>query len=508
MNRMKQAHFFAIPTQGNVYTVKRLELADKSNKLLIATLKRQIYFFEYTENSSGELIPLSKEVSFTYIPSGTEIISLDVFNKSEKGNDFVIGIAIIKTIVDTGVHETYLNIYSESESKVFNIENIAQNCLTLELNFTPYHLTHTYLVTWQDGSLIKKEMVFLLSGSDKRIHVYKENIMNHFYKEIEADDLFPEFNNLPSVALWMDVHYYKNCSERISAYGTECGYLKLMKLCMKTNSVLFNYSTSFISPITQLRIYPFNKTWTKPTFITSHKDEDELVDIINLNINEGMCDIHDEELTDDSSSQTNTVIEKNSAETPDADDNINYIRKNDNLSMSIENIADMESPISEDVCPDSKGYTFKERVEKFDDIPNLNLVVVNATLPSVCFCDIVHNGLTAYTTLKRTDHSSVTSCLEIGDVDFDGVDEILIGSSAEEIKLYKLVNGTTVLKEIKKIVSPIFNIQYFDIIGDGVKELIVLTMKGLYVLQHNEIDVQRKLEEKVFKLTMPETNFT
>lgn len=39
------------------------------------------------------------------------------------------------------------------------------------------------------------------------------------------------------------------------------------------------------------------------------------------------------------------------------------------------------------------------------------------------------------------------------------------------------------LIEVMKLVGPIFHLLYMDITGDGVKELIVFTMKGLYIYQ-------------------------
>lgn len=55
--------------------------------------------------------------------------------------------------------ETYLNIYSEwEETEEFNIENIAQSCLNVELNYIPYKLLHTNLVIWKDGFIESKEV--------------------------------------------------------------------------------------------------------------------------------------------------------------------------------------------------------------------------------------------------------------------------------------------------------------------------------------------------------------
>uniref|UniRef100_A0A1Y1MIN7 Cleavage/polyadenylation specificity factor A subunit N-terminal domain-containing protein n=1 Tax=Photinus pyralis TaxID=7054 RepID=A0A1Y1MIN7_PHOPY len=96
MEKMHNAHYFSLSSQGNIYTVTILRLANNTNKLLVASLRREIIYFEYLQGPTGILIPSTKEVSFTYLPKGAEIISMDAFNKSETANDFVIGITIIK----------------------------------------------------------------------------------------------------------------------------------------------------------------------------------------------------------------------------------------------------------------------------------------------------------------------------------------------------------------------------------------------------------------------------
>lgn len=59
--------------------------------------------------------------------------------------------------------KTYLNIYSEwEETEEFNIENIAQSCLNVELNFIPCKLMHTHLVTWKGDKIENKEVLYIL----------------------------------------------------------------------------------------------------------------------------------------------------------------------------------------------------------------------------------------------------------------------------------------------------------------------------------------------------------
>lgn len=80
------------------------------------------------------------------ILDGAEIISIDAFNKSNDGDEFVIGITIMKPSETT--IERYLNIYTEGvgEGEENNsLEVIAQNCLMVELPYTPYMLYHTVI---------------------------------------------------------------------------------------------------------------------------------------------------------------------------------------------------------------------------------------------------------------------------------------------------------------------------------------------------------------------------
>ncbi|KAK9883968.1 hypothetical protein WA026_004904 [Henosepilachna vigintioctopunctata] len=219
MDHLIYSHYFSLPTQGNIYTITNLELANGTSKLLVASLKREIFCFEYVEGTNGTLIPTAREVSFTYIPTGAEIISIDAYNKSSKNNEFVVGITIIKNSNDSDSLETYLNIYSGWEaSEDFNIENIAQNCQSLELNFIPYRLMHTDLFLWDNDGLCSQEKVFLLSGSDHYIHVFREG-SDHLFKEVDAKEYFPEFIKHPSPVVWMDSMYINNDSDDVLKYG-------------------------------------------------------------------------------------------------------------------------------------------------------------------------------------------------------------------------------------------------------------------------------------------------
>ena len=55
------------------------------------------------------VVPQTQDLKLTYIVSGAEVISI---NRSKVGDDFVIGVTIIKS-AESGSPEQYLNIYSD-----------------------------------------------------------------------------------------------------------------------------------------------------------------------------------------------------------------------------------------------------------------------------------------------------------------------------------------------------------------------------------------------------------
>lgn len=56
-------------------------------------------------------------------------------------------------------------------------------------------------------------MVFVLSGSDNQVHVYREYTSEHIYRELENKDYFPEFTKMPSPIIWIDIYYTQDFSE-------------------------------------------------------------------------------------------------------------------------------------------------------------------------------------------------------------------------------------------------------------------------------------------------------
>ena len=116
-------HTFSLDWQGNIYTDATIsQHMSHTTKLILATLNRKVFCLELSMSHCARtcgcgVLPQTQDLKFTYIPSEAEIISIDAFNRSKVGDDFVIGVTIIKS-AESGSPEQYLNIYSDWDSAV------------------------------------------------------------------------------------------------------------------------------------------------------------------------------------------------------------------------------------------------------------------------------------------------------------------------------------------------------------------------------------------------------
>ncbi|KAL9952670.1 hypothetical protein ACROYT_G039958 [Oculina patagonica] len=165
----EEIHFSPIPSQTNIYGLTKIDRNEEGNKLFLASLSGRVVCLEYPRNS---FVPTSREVPFTYIPESAEIVSIDAFNRPEPSKGLVVGISLILLKNSRSQQKQFLNIYSALESKAeFSLDSIAEGCQHLELDFVPFQLTHAEVFI--KG---RKEVVFLLCGSDERIHMFCERL--------------------------------------------------------------------------------------------------------------------------------------------------------------------------------------------------------------------------------------------------------------------------------------------------------------------------------------------
>ena len=80
-----------------------------------------MYSLEYVQDVRGYLHPTVNEIPFTYLPEGSEIISIDAFNKSENKEEMVVGFAIVKVGVYSCLSLGYLLQYRMNKRQPYPV---------------------------------------------------------------------------------------------------------------------------------------------------------------------------------------------------------------------------------------------------------------------------------------------------------------------------------------------------------------------------------------------------
>ncbi|KAJ6663598.1 hypothetical protein lerEdw1_009677 [Lerista edwardsae] len=398
--------------------------------LLAATLKGKVIYFRY-QDLRQKLRPVARELQFTYIPVDAEIVSIDTFNKSPPKRGLVVGITFIKDSGDKA--SPFLNIYCDYEpGSEYNLDSIAQSCLNLELQFTPYQLYHAEV---QVGD--QTETVFLLSGNDPAIHLYKENEELHQFEEQPVENLFPELKELPSNVLWLDVFNIPNSGQRITAFGCQSGYIRVSR----------------VEPAGR----ELGPPWEAPPL------HHWLISVPS------------------SSPSTQVVLQSWSIQ---QDGPVSKV-----LVFALPTPCrpgDLAGAAAPNGSPGSHGQSYS--------------VLVTSTIElSVVYRNVLQSGLEDQLVLPLSDQYDSVLCALVTDVNFDCEPEILLGTYGQELLCYKYqvsnahISGTAGpqpdgefhLLWQRTFPSPLLSMEYVDLTCDGLCELAVVCLKGLHILQHS-----------------------
>uniref|UniRef100_A0AAR2LZZ5 Kaptin (actin binding protein) n=1 Tax=Pygocentrus nattereri TaxID=42514 RepID=A0AAR2LZZ5_PYGNA len=397
--------FSRFPSQSNMYGL--CQAGDQ--ELLAATLKGKVVCFRY-QDLQQKIRPVAKEVQFTYIPVDAEIVSIDAFNKSPPNRGLVVGITFIK---DSGDKATpFLNIYCDYEpGSEFNLESIARESLTVLCMFGVF-----YRLQFGEG---QRETVFLLSGHDQRIHLYKENASLHQFEEQPVERFFPELKELPSNVLWLDVLSIGD-GRRLTAFGCQNGCVGLALVNQRGPEILQSWRLQQDSPISTVSLFPLK--------LPAHNSNTE-----------------------------------------------------------------------------GASWSFVSEVTEY------NLLVTSTIEMAVVYRDVERCGVSRLVCLSDSDQCDAVVCALLIDLDFDGQLEVLLGTYGQDLLCYKFQQpvgageGQFWLMWRRSFRSPLLSIIYLDLTGDGVKELAILTIKGLHILQHSLMStadlVLQRLADRVAKLS-------
>ncbi|XP_076783429.1 KICSTOR complex protein kaptin isoform X3 [Arvicanthis niloticus] len=374
---LREDSFTRFSSQSNVYGLAGG--ADGRGELLAATLKGKVLGFRY-QDLRQKIRPVAKELQFNYIPVDAEIVSIDTFNKSPPKRGLVVGITFIKDSGDKG--SPFLNIYCDYEpGSEYNLDSIAESCLNLELQFTPFQLCH-------------------------------------------AD------------VLWLDVHNLPGSSQRLSALGCQSGYVRVAHVDQKSREILQTWTIQQDGPISRVIVFSLSSS------------EGELC------ARPGVWKV----LSATSAFSTLRVQTRPLAPSGVPLQSISYAT------------ATQDSPQQE-------GYS---------------LLVASMLEPAVVYWDLLNKGLDDQLLLPGSDQFDSVLCGLVTDVDLDGQPEVLVATYGQELLCYKYrglpetSRGFRLLWR-RSFASPLLAMAHVDLTGDGLRELAVVSLKGVHILQHSLI---------------------
>lgn len=95
----------------------------------------------------------------------------------------------------------------------------------------------------------------------------------------------------------------------------------------------------------------------------------------------------------------------------------------------------------------------------------------------------MNNELKSNEIIPNNNEHNYTHCC-ISDINMDGRNEILIGTYEEKVLVYGETHEQSwKLIDSKSFDSPIYSICNLDMTGDGVDELVVMSQRGVHILQ-------------------------
>lgn len=128
----------------------------------------------------------------------------------------------------------------------------------------------------------------------------------------------------------------------------------------------------------------------------------------------------------------------------------------------------------------------------------LQILALASLSCSRVFYNVVQDGLCNSVELPASDEFDVATCCTLADFDFDGRQEILIGTYGEQLLAYKEMNDRKwALIWQKSFNNPIHKLFYTDLTGDGIKDLFLVTLRAVIILQHDYEQVEKIIQARM-----------
>ncbi|OUM61747.1 hypothetical protein PIROE2DRAFT_12150 [Piromyces sp. E2] len=382
-------------------------------------------------------------------------------NNYEKKYFIVFGVTFCQTLhtADKEIIENYsFSIYEtpwEMDKPEVSLSKLGLR-QSMPISFIPYKLAHAR--AYING---KDRMLFLLCGGDKKIRAFYKSESSGRVFEVPIDAFSPMLKNTNQITLELQVEYFNDKRYIVAGNADGMLHIGIAPILFSRRIDIQNekhYTLNLFSPISSMHLYT---TWTvealnqsKYTILKKgNHDENQINNEQNNNTNNN----------NNKKNELNLVVTCGIG--------VAYVIK------SLETI-------------DFESKTVSSSSNENNNVTN-SLIKRKIKLPD-------------------SDKYNTLLCCTSMDVDFDGRNEILIGSYSQDLLVYKenismedeeeeeeegdeekinenLMDKSNYFEMIwqREFAFPLYDIYVGDFNMDGLLELVIITMFGIHILQYN-----------------------
>lgn len=380
---------------------------------------------------------------------------------SEKKYFIVFGVTFCQTLhtADKEIIENYsFSIYEtpwEMDKPEVSLSKLGLR-QSMPISFIPYKLAHAR--AFVNG---KDRMLFLLCGGDKKIRAFYKSESSGRVFEVPIDAFSPMLKNINQITLELQVEYFNDKRYIVAGNSDGLLHIGIAPILFSRRIDIQNekhYTLNLFSPISSMHLYT---TWTvealnqsKYTILRKGNNKDNQINSDNeQNLN-----------NDDSNNKKNEL-------------NL-VVTCGIGVAYVIKSLETIESELK----------SFSSSTNENNNVTNI-LIKRKIKLP------------------ESEKYNTLLCCTSM-DVDFDGRNEILIGSYSQDLLVYKeniniedndedegeeddknesALDKSNYFEMIwqREFAFPLYDIYVGDFNMDGLLELVIITMFGIHILQYN-----------------------
>lgn len=441
MITMKDLNYFPLDVESNIYTMTKLEFEDRTSQLLVATLDCRIFCINYSKFK-----PHTREVEFTYIPNGAKIIAINALKRDS--DDYVIGVThSLGPIAQKSTTRTSTSGFSSHHGAdygryttyYFNIyaNNSIANCGSFDLDFVAQGCQPVRL-RFVPYHLYPSE---LLTYADSR----QSKIVRKPYWLLSGGD--------------QAVHAY--CEDKSFQSFNEIPIEDCFPELKNLPGIVLNMDIMNLE----------------------NQDMSKIERLVALGFEDGSIALYQSVLSI-SRSKYQLIRRSTFDEYSTIIPSVKLFRTSSHYKSQLSK-----------VTPDIHQHSDQK-------MSAVNLLAVSSTNPSLIFKNVIKDGLDTKYPLVGSQRFDCSVASAVGDINFDGFEEILIGTHGRELLTYEYDKSSELyqLKQTQELNHSIFAISILDLTKDAMKDVAIMLVSGILLMQASVEDALTTCRRRVDRL--------